>query len=72
MNLHLPQTEEAKAEAIVLMGVSFSFSSRLRKILDGNLFGHVISRSYFAVEVQHGDAKKRGAAHRCNPGFHHR
>ena len=27
MNLHLPQTEESKAEALVLMGVSFiSFS----------------------------------------------
>ena len=25
MNLHLPQTEEAKAEAIVLMGVKFLF-----------------------------------------------
>lgn len=23
MNLHLPQTEEARAEALVLMGVSF-------------------------------------------------
>ncbi len=28
MNLHLPQTEEAKAEAIVLMGVSTSLCCR--------------------------------------------
>ena len=28
MNLHLPQTEEAKAEALVLMGVSTSYDSR--------------------------------------------
>ncbi len=26
MNLHLPQTEEAKAEALTLMGVSFTSS----------------------------------------------
>lgn len=25
MNLHLPQTEEAKAEALILMGVIFKF-----------------------------------------------
>ena len=28
MNLHLPQTEEARAEAITLMGVSYSFNVR--------------------------------------------
>ena len=28
MNLHLPQTEEAKAEALVLMGVSVSSAKK--------------------------------------------
>lgn len=29
MNLHLPQTEEAKAEALILMGVSVQFLSSI-------------------------------------------
>lgn len=29
MNLHLPQTEEAKAEALILMGVCIITSSKL-------------------------------------------
>lgn len=28
MNLHLPQTEEAKAEALILMGVMYSSNAR--------------------------------------------
>lgn len=30
MNLHLPQTEEAKAEALILMGVCVVFTNWLR------------------------------------------
>ena len=35
MNLHLPQTEEAKAEALILMGVSSDSH------LEGNEFMHL-------------------------------
>jgi len=35
MNVHLPQTEEARAEAMVLMGVSYeAFSTHVSTCLD--------------------------------------
>lgn len=38
MNLHLPQTEEAKAEALILMGVSIIERIHLSSADDGRLF----------------------------------
>ena len=41
MNLHLPQTEEAKAEALVLMGVSIRAQLHQCHLRDGRTDSHV-------------------------------
>lgn len=45
MNLHLPQTEEARAEALVLMGVSFGLFI-LNKIIYSHLCNHEDTHTY--------------------------
>ena len=50
MNLHLPQTEEARAEALVLMGVSWTvfFIPKSPNIIDENFL--------FPEQIQSGNA----------------
>ena len=50
MNLHLPQTEEAKAEALILMGVS-SHKLRLPSMLYTHTFTHTHTHTHTYIYI---------------------